>query len=108
MMKRKMKINSKRSVPFRRCSISFLVLTLLALVPAFSQEWVVPSDRQGKLSPFAFNDSIEKAGLQLYNLNCMSCHGSPGKGNFQQLIPPPGDPATEKIQHNRDGEIFFK
>lgn len=108
MMKRKMKITKNRYIHFRRRSISFLALTLLALVPVFSQEWLVPADRQGRLSPFAFNDSIEKAGLQLYNLNCMSCHGTPGKGNYQQLIPPPGDPATEKIQRNRDGEIFFK
>jgi cytochrome c553 len=84
------------------------LLTLLALVPVFSQDWQVPADRQRRLSTFAFNDSIEKAGLQLYKLNCMSCHGTPGMGNYQPLVPPPGDPATEKIQHNLDGEIFFK
>jgi len=108
MMKRKMKIIRNRYIHFRRRSIPFLALTLLALVPVFSQEWLVPADRQGRLSTFAFNDSIEKAGLQLYILNCMSCHGTPGKGNYQQLTPPPGDPATEKIQRNRDGEIFYK
>ncbi len=109
-MKRTMKLK-KTEIPyihFVRLSVSGLVLTLLALAQAFSQEWSVPPDRQGRLSTFAFNDSIEKAGLQLYNLNCMSCHGTPGKGNYQRLTPLPGDPATEKIQRNRDGEIFFK
>ena len=31
------------------------------------------------------------------------------KGNYlSNLVPPPGDPATEKIQRNKDGEIFYK
>jgi hypothetical protein len=38
----------------------------------------------------------------------MSCHGTPGKSNFLNLVPPPGDPATEKIQRNNDGELFYK
>lgn len=73
-----------------------------------AQEWIVPADKKGKLSPFAFNDETRKAGERLYNINCMSCHGTPGKGNFIVLVPPSGDPATEKIQRNSDGEIFYK
>jgi len=38
----------------------------------------------------------------------MSCHGNPGKGNYLALVPVPGDPATDKIQRNSDGEIFHK
>jgi hypothetical protein len=38
----------------------------------------------------------------------MSCHGTPGKANYLNLVPPPGDPATDKIQKNNDGEIFYK
>jgi hypothetical protein len=38
----------------------------------------------------------------------MSCHGTPGKANFLNLVPPSGDPATSKIQNNKDGEIFYK
>jgi hypothetical protein len=44
----------------------------------------------------------------LYKINCISCHGDPGKSNYLNLDPPPGDPATEKIQRNKDGEIFYK
>jgi mono/diheme cytochrome c family protein len=73
-----------------------------------AQEWVVPEDKKGKLSTFQFDDNSRKAGEKLFNVNCMSCHGTPGKGNFLKLVPPPGDPATDKIQHNTDGEIFFK
>jgi len=87
--------------------ISILFFQLFSVF-VISQEWLVPADKRGRLSTFEFNDSIRKAGMQLYNLNCISCHGTPGKGNFQRLVPPPGDPATEKIQNNSDGEIFYK
>ena len=87
---------------------SGLLLFQICAALMIGQDWTVPADKQGRLCPFPFNDSIRKAGLQLFNLNCMSCHGTPGKGNFQALVPPPGDPATDKIQHNTDGEIFYK
>jgi mono/diheme cytochrome c family protein len=83
--------------------ISKLVLPVLR-----AQEWIVPEDKKGRLSTFPFDDNTKKAGEKLFTVNCMSCHGSPGKGNFLKLVPPPGDPATDKIQHNTDGEIFYK
>jgi mono/diheme cytochrome c family protein len=88
----------------------FLVFTILQLVvPELrSQDWIVPDDKKGKLSTFPFDDNIRKAGEKLYTVNCQSCHGTPGKSNFIILVPPPGDPATEKIQKNNDGEIFYK
>jgi mono/diheme cytochrome c family protein len=85
-----------------------LILFLSISTGIFAQEWTVPADRKGKLSPFKFNDSTRNAGQSIYNLNCMSCHGTPGKGNVQKLTPPPADPATDKIQHNADGELFYK
>jgi mono/diheme cytochrome c family protein len=90
---------------------SFLlsILTLQLFLPVLTgQDWVVPDDKKGKLSTFAFDETTRKAGEKLYTINCMSCHGTPGKGNYLKLVPPPGDPATEKIQKNRDGEIFYK
>jgi len=87
----------------------FGLLFLQLLLPVLSaQEWTVPEDKKGKLSSFPFNDETRKAGEKLYKTNCMSCHGTPGKANYLPLVPPPGDPATEKIQKNIDGEIFYK
>jgi len=87
----------------------FGLLFLQLLFPAISaQEWIVPADKKGKLSTFPFNDETRNAGEKLYSINCLSCHGIPGKANYLQLVPPPGDPATEKIQKNSDGEIFYK
>lgn len=82
----------------------------LMLVPMFAQgqDWVVPEDRRARLSTFPFTDETRKEGDRLYQINCHSCHGDPGKNNYIALQPPPGDPATDKIQHNTDGEIFHK
>jgi hypothetical protein len=88
--------------------ILIIVLLQISSLSILAQEWIVPEDKKGKLSPFSFNEDTRKAGERLYTINCMSCHGTPGKANFSNLVPPPGDPATEKIQHNSDGEIFFK
>jgi hypothetical protein len=88
----------------------FIIILILQFtsMSLMAQGWVVPEDKKGKLSPFLFNEESRKAGERIYSLNCISCHGTPGKGNYINLVPPPGDPATEKIQRNSDGEIFYK
>lgn len=91
-----------------RYSLLTIMLYLLLAPGASSQEWIVPADKQNRLSTFPFTPETVKSGEKIYSVNCMSCHGTPGKGNFINLVPPPGDPATEKVQHNRDGEIFYK
>ena len=88
--------------------VTAIVFFHLLSVGAFSQEWTVPAERKDRLSPFQFTDSIRTAGKLIYSQTCISCHGTPGMGNYQLLNPPPGDPATEKVQHNTDGEIFYK
>jgi mono/diheme cytochrome c family protein len=72
------------------------------------QEWSVPENRKGRLSPFKFTDQTRENGAKAYSVYCASCHGAPGRGNIINLVPPPPDPATDKFQKNSDGEIFFK
>lgn len=86
----------------------FLLLIVLISVRMSAQEWVVPVENVAKLSPFAFNDSTRKAGSELYNVNCKSCHGDPGKNNVIKLVPPPPDPASVKMQSNSDGALQYK
>ncbi len=88
--------------------ISILLFFLLLPTLSWGQDWVVPEERRGRLSTFPFTDETRKSGEKLYTTNCLSCHGTPGKGNYLNLVPIPGDPATEKIQKNSDGEIFHK
>jgi len=90
-------------------TISIFTLLLFTLGNIYCQDWVVPADRKGKLSPFKFDDNSRKEGERLYMINCKSCHGTPGKGDYQaNLVPKPADPVTEQIQNNLDGELFYK
>jgi mono/diheme cytochrome c family protein len=83
---------------------------LIAVIslPVVAQEWVVPAEIGARLSPAAFSDSTRKAGAELYNTNCKSCHGDPGKNNVIKLVPPPPDAASLKMQVNTDGAMYFK
>lgn len=83
-------------------------LFLLISVPLYAQEWEVPNDRKSRLSSFEFTEESEKAGKDIYDLNCKVCHGDPGKGNIQALVPPPSDPVSDKVQLNTDGSLQFK
>lgn len=86
----------------------FLLLILLVSLRISAQEWMVPEEYKANLSPFAFSDSTRKAGSELYNINCKSCHGDPGKNNVIILVPPPPDPASASMQSNTDGALQFK
>jgi mono/diheme cytochrome c family protein len=104
----------ERSIPgnvnakFMKRSYLLLVFLSLFVVRTSAQDWVAPAENSAKLSPFAFSDSTRKAGANLYNLNCKSCHGDPGKNNAVKLVPLPPDPASAKLQDNSDGSIFYK
>lgn len=89
-------------------SYLFLLLAVLITLRVAAQEWVVPAEEAAKLSSFAFSDSTRKVGDDLYNINCKSCHGDPGKNNVINLVPPPPDPASAKMQGNSDGALHFK
>jgi len=89
----------------------YILLTFfLASLPnvGFSQEWEVPADHVSRLAPFAFSETSVAAGEKIFYDNCKLCHGDPGKANFQQLNPLPGDPAGTSIQSNTDGALQYK
>jgi len=93
-----------------KLSCLILAFLLAPLQGIFAQdEWVVPENEKGRLSKFEFDNQAVEAGEELYLFNCRSCHGMPGQGNYLATLDPiPGDPATEKIQQNTDGELYYK
>jgi mono/diheme cytochrome c family protein len=89
--------------------IAILVIILAGFTcRTHSQEWIVPEDQKAVVASFTFTPDIQKQGEQLYNKNCQSCHGIPGKDNWAKLTPPPGDLSKEKAQKQSDGEWFYK
>jgi mono/diheme cytochrome c family protein len=89
--------------------LSVLVIMLSIPIFAHSQDWTVDADKAKKVSPFLFTDTTVRNGEQLFQRNCLSCHGEPTKANFnKELKPVPGDPAGVKFQQQSDGTIFTK
>jgi len=91
-------------------TLKYSWLLLLFCVPSilFAQTWDVPSNKKAEVSPFKFDASTQKNGSALFNKNCLSCHGEPGKNNSVQLNPLPGDPAGAKFSSQTDGSLFYK
>jgi hypothetical protein len=87
-----------------------VMIGVMLLIPAlsFGQEWVVPAEKKSRLSENKFTDETAKLGTQVYQINCKSCHGDPGKNNVSKLVPPPPDPVSAKMQQNTDGELYYK
>lgn len=102
MLTRKLKVKF-----MKRIYILLIIFSSFAFAST-AQEWIVPADNEAKLSAFAFTDSTRKAGGDLFNLNCKSCHGDPGKNNAVKLVPLPPDPASVQMQKNSDGAFFYK
>ncbi len=86
------------------------MVVVLMVVPAlsFAQDWVVPAEKKTRLSETQFTEETVKQGTQIYQINCKSCHGDPGKNNVTKLNPLPPDPVSAKMQQNTDGELYYK
>lgn len=95
-------------LPFFKSLILILLLAFgFQIIKA--QNIVVPPANKSKASPLVFNAIVSKEGEAIYEKNCVSCHGNPGKANYlKALNPQPGDPAEEKFQNQTDGELFYK
>jgi mono/diheme cytochrome c family protein len=74
----------------------------------FGQEWPVPADQSANVNPSSYIIENVRAGKVVYERNCKSCHGDPGKNNPLALDPLPVDIASERMQANTDGGLFYK
>jgi len=90
-------------------SLLFIPILLAGLQIIEAQTIVVPEVDKAKSSPLVFNAASAKEGKAIYEMNCLSCHGTPGQGNYLKgLNPPPADLGIAKIQNQTDGEFYFK
>jgi len=87
--------------------VAFLTATLALSNNAFSRNWKAPEEAKSKNSYIKFDASTSSQGEVLYNANCASCHGNPGKNNsLKSLNPVPPDLSTTATQKLSDGELL--
>ena len=86
----------------------FLIIRTCVYAQSIAPLWVVPDQAKGKVCRFQFTAETVKSGENVFQKNCKSCHGNPGKQNWAKLVPPPGDPASAGFQGQTDGEMFYR
>jgi len=73
--------------------------------------WEAPAAEKAKKNPLAADAKAAEQGKKVADINCVSCHGSKGKGDgvaAAALNPKPADWTSKKVQAESDGEIFWK
>jgi mono/diheme cytochrome c family protein len=98
----------KAILPFTK-SLLFIPIFILGFQNSKAQNLIVPAADKAKASPIAFNVATAKDGKTVYETNCVSCHGNPGKNNnMKALNPVPKDLGTADAQNQTDGDLFYK
>ncbi len=74
-------------------------------------EWKAPARAARKKNPIPSDANSIAAGKAVYVQECLSCHGTAGKGDgpaAKDLDPKPGDLSSQKVRDQTDGELFWK
>jgi mono/diheme cytochrome c family protein len=87
-----------------------VLILLIALVNTniCAQNWVAPEEYNGKTGTFKFDANTQTKGKEVYTKNCQSCHGVPTQNNPVKLDPMPKDVASDALQNQTDGSIYYK
>jgi len=93
----------------KKFKIVALAVVSVFFLKSFAQNnWNVPADKKAKNSYVKFDAASAGQGEAIYNKNCASCHGNPGKGNVQKTLNPiPPDLSSKGTQSLTDGELFY-
>jgi len=90
-----------------------VVIAIVAAL-AFSQQpdpWKVPDKYEKMKNPVVADNASVKAGRELYDTYCRSCHGTDGKGAGKRapnLTIPPSDFTSASFQQQSDGSLLYK
>jgi mono/diheme cytochrome c family protein len=98
-----------------QCACAFLAFAtvsvrLQAQGPS-DNTWVAPTRAAQRANPIAVTPEVLKRGHDLFHRECEQCHGKLGHGDGPQgltLNPRPADLASERIQSQSDGSMFWK
>ena len=96
-----------------RCArVLALVAGLVFVGGALAQApWVAPEAEKTKKNPLPADKKVIEQGEKVAKVNCVSCHGSKGKGDgvaAAALNPKPADWTSSRVQGETDGELFWK
>ena len=73
--------------------------------------WVAPEADKAKKSPLPPSAKAVADGKKSAQVNCVSCHGTSGKGDGAAAValnPKPADWTSARVQSETDGELFWK
>lgn len=85
--------------------------TVVFAAEAPLEKWVAPARESRKINPLPITPLSMKAGLKVYNDNCVSCHGEHGKGDgilVPSLPIKPANLSNPEVWKQADGELFWK
>lgn len=93
-----------------------VMVTALVAGSANAQErsdkaWVAPARAAQRPNPLPSTPDAVKRGRDLFERDCMQCHGKAGHGDGPQaasLQPRPADLASMRVQSQTDGALFWK
>ena len=92
-------------------AIMVVALGLLSFTMLQNKPWNVPDAAAKKANPVKSDAESLKTGKELWSKHCTSCHGKLGKGDgtkAAQLETEMEDFATEDVQKQSDGSMYFK
>ena len=93
-----------------------VAMLIVAAAPARAQgpsddSWAAPERASHRANPVLATTDVLKKGQQLFHRDCEQCHGRAGHGDGPQsgsLEKRPADLASERVQSQTDGAIFWK
>ena len=96
-------------------SLLILTGTIILFAPpktnAQTDNWKAPKIANKLKNPLKGNFAMVKKGKELFEINCVTCHGEKGLGNgvaASGLVPKPANLTSKKVQEQSDGAIYYK